>query len=365
MTNFLSNRVFWLKVLTTLGLAGLGAWQLVAKLAPCQPLDRYLQRSGCFQTITVNSEELQSPFFLLQSFTGSTPYQPHAQPFAFSPTGELIAIPGIVETQDEARRPKNGIAIALVNTNSGTLRQSFLADETYYSLSKPPGALLPISGSFSLDETLFAAHVKYEDITATYLWNVSNGERLWRVPVHACNHMTFAVDNQHLICDERKIRISDGIVLNLTEDDQQALVTQTPSGDPIGRGSSDVVSPDRTFKVVVRLSENSNDRFMVDIQPLDDASTPDTTGLELLSEQQFPRWIYISPDSELLVIKGRNRRAQTETITIWRRDGTVLKHFELDGHLHGAIWSPDSQVLAVGLDDTVQLYNVNEGLVYF
>ena len=69
---------------------------------------------------------------------------------------------------------------------------------------------------------------------------------------------------------------------------------------------------------------------MVDIQPLDDASAPDTTGLELLSEQQFPRWIYISPDSELLVIKGRNRRAQTETITIWRRDGTDRKSTRLN-----------------------------------
>lgn len=362
MASFLSNQVFWLKALTTLGLVGLGAWQLALRLAPCQLLDRYLQRSGCFQTITVDPEELQSPFFLLQSFVGAAPSEPHVQPFAFSPTGDLITIPGIVEVEDQDQRRMNGMSIALVDVDSASLQESFLVDEAYYPSSKPPGSLLPISGSFSPDGTLFAVHVRYEATRATYLWNVSNGDRLWRVPEHACKPMIFAADNQHLLCEDRRIRISDAAVLNLTEDDQQALATQTPSGAPIGQGSNNVVSPDRTFKVVLRLSEEENDRYVVDIQPFDNETTPDTAELELLSEQQYPRQIYISPDSELFVISGRNSSSQAKTITIRSREGTVLKHLELDGHLHGVVWSPDSQVLAIGLNDTVQLYGIDEAL---
>ncbi|MEM8809270.1 MAG: hypothetical protein AAGF01_24885 [Cyanobacteria bacterium P01_G01_bin.38] len=350
MPSSLPKLMTWAITLSSLGMIGI--WQLRVNLAPCQPLDQRLQRSGCFQTLLVDPKALGSPHFLLRSF------QANVHDFAFSPEGDLIALPGSVLRSDDAGRDKAGLAIALLETDTGATRQSFSVDETYYT-TEAPGKITPMRGEFSPNGHFFAAHIQHNGLLkATYLWEVASGHQVWKVNGYLCDRMIFAPDGQHVLCEERRIRVSDGAVLNLTEQNLQTLAVQSPIDELISPYRYEVTAPDRTFRAVLQLAVDDycqSDCRYVEIQPLGHQSTSENVRLTLSSSTAVPQALYVSPDSRVIAIQTSVNDAPL--ISIWRRDGVLLRQFKLSDRISGIQWSPDSRTLAVWLNQTVQLYN--------
>lgn len=342
----------WVIPLSTLGMIGL--WQLRVNLAPCQPLDQRLQRSGCFQTLVVDPKALDSPHFALRAFRTNV----HA--FAFSPEGELIALPGSVLRNDDAGRDKFGLAIALIEADSGAIQQSFSVDETYYT-TETPGSIVPMRGSFSPNGQLFAAHIQHSHLhlKTTYLWEVASGNPVWKVNGYPCDLMIFAPDGQHILCEERRIRVSDGAVLNLTERPSQTLAVQSPIDKLISPYRYEVTAPDRTFKAVLQLAVDAHcqsDCRYVELQPLRNEATAPVR-LKLSTPAALPQSLYVSPDSQLIAIQTTVN--DSPVISIWQRDGVLLRRFKLSDTLISAQWLPDSQVLALWVDQRIQLHSAH------
>ncbi|MEM8531667.1 MAG: hypothetical protein AAGF95_12545 [Chloroflexota bacterium] len=295
------------------------SWFIWHGLYPCEWLDRVLQRSGCYETI-------------------SLPGLTAGDAIAIAPNNHLLAVGGITVPIDSEGLVDEGpqpTSIKILDMRDKTIVSTFPISET---------ALQVQDLSFSPDSTLIAAGIQSEP---TRIWHVDDSLVVQTIDRYG-SFVTFMSNNELLIDDER---------WQMGNTEPLETIDFETHRELFGYGFDEVVSPDGIHQAVAVPPDSENrERAVVEIRRRSDAAVVHSLEVQLPPRSSIPfvdpSPMLFSPDGRSLVTRYRveGRWWQPSfVVLIWDVEtGSLLRRIQVEGQSFRSLaWTPDGTTLAM------------------
>ena len=310
----------------TLVVAVFGAsWFIWQSLYPCKWLDRMLQRSGCYETI-------------------SLPGLSAGDAIAIAPNDYLLAVGGITVPIDAEGLVDEGpqpTSIRILDMRDTSIVSTIPVSET---------ALEVRDLSFSPDSTLITASVQSEPVR---VWRIADS-RVVQTMERYGSFVTFTSNTELLIDDERW-------QIGNTEPIETIDFETYP--EMFGYGFDKVVSPDGMHQAVVVAFDTGNpDQAIVEIRQRSDGTVVHSLEVNLPRRSSIqtvdPSPMLFSPDGRSFVTRYRVEKSWWQPrfiVLVWDVEtGSLLRriHFEGQSFPGNLAWTADGTTLVMG-DSTI------------